>query len=135
MALDEDAARLAKGKNLATVVTLMPDGQPQALLTWVDHDGENILVNTEPRRQRAKNVSRDPRVTVLIHSADSPFDWAEVRGHVTAVVGGPQAREHIDELSNRYTGSDYGMPIDPDGRIILVVAPDKVNTPRSLGMA
>jgi PPOX class probable F420-dependent enzyme len=135
MALDEDAARLAKGKNLATVVTLMPDGQPQAQLTWVDHDGENVLVNTEPQRQRAKNVSRDPRVTVLIHSADNPFDFAEVRGHVATVIGGPQARQHIDELSNRYVGSDYGMPIGPDGRIILVIAPDKVNTPRSLGMS
>ena len=40
MPLDEDVIRLAKGKNLATVVTLMPDGQPQALLTWVDSDGE-----------------------------------------------------------------------------------------------
>ena len=134
MALDEDAARLAKGKNLATVVTLMPDGQPQAQLTWVDHDGENILVNTEPQRQRAKNVSRDPRVTVLIHSADNPFDFAEVRGHVAEVIGDPQARKHIDELSNRYVGSDYGMPIGPEGRIILVVAPDKVITPRTLGM-
>ena len=28
MPLDEDVARLAKGKNLATVVTLMPNGQP-----------------------------------------------------------------------------------------------------------
>ncbi len=32
MPLDEDVIRLAKGKNLATVVTLMPSGQPQALL-------------------------------------------------------------------------------------------------------
>ena len=48
MPLDEDAVRLARGKNLATVVTLMPDGQPQALLAWVDTDGEHILINTEP---------------------------------------------------------------------------------------
>jgi PPOX class probable F420-dependent enzyme len=133
MALDEDAARLAKGKNLATVVTLMPDGQPQALLTWVDHDGEHVLVNTEPQRQRAKNVSRDPRATVLIHSADNPWDWAEIRGHVVETIDGSQAREHIDELSNRYVGKDYANPIVPDGRIILVIAPDKVNTPKSLG--
>jgi hypothetical protein len=39
MPLDADVVRLARGKNLATVVTLMPDGQPQALLTWVDTDG------------------------------------------------------------------------------------------------
>ena len=82
MALDEDTIRLAKGKNLATVVTLMPSGQPQALLTWVDTDGEHILVNTEPQRQRARNVRRDPRITVLIHSAEDPWDWSEVRGPV-----------------------------------------------------
>jgi hypothetical protein len=76
MPLDQDTVRLAQGRNLATVVTSMPDGQPQALLTWVDTDGEHILVNTEPQRHRARNVSPDPRITVLAHSADSPWDWA-----------------------------------------------------------
>ncbi len=55
MPLDADAARLAKGQNLATVVTLMPDGQPQALLTWVDTDGEHVLVNTAPSHQARKD--------------------------------------------------------------------------------
>src|SRR3954454_8559137 len=102
MPLDEDAHRLATGKNLATVATLMPDGRPQALLTWVDSDGEYLLVNTEPQRQRIKNLERDPRVTVLIHSADNPWDWAEVRGHLVDVVDGQTARDHIDALSNKY---------------------------------
>jgi PPOX class probable F420-dependent enzyme len=128
MALDEHVIRLAKGKNLATVVTLMPDGQPQALLTWVDTDGEYVLVNTEPQRQRAKNVERDPRVTVLIHSATDPWDWAEVRGHVADVVDGQLARDHIDAMSEKYVGTKYRNPIGPNGRIILRVAPDKVNT-------
>src|SRR6185437_493 len=103
MSLDEDTIRLAKGENLATVVTLMPNGQPQALLTWVDTDGNNILINTEPQRQRARNVVRDPRITVLIHSKDNPWDWSEVRGHVTETVAGQEARDHIDALSHKYT--------------------------------
>jgi PPOX class probable F420-dependent enzyme len=133
VALDEDTIRLAKGKNLATVVTLMPSGQPQALLTWVDTDGEHVLVNTEPQRQRARNVSRDPRITVLIHSADDPWDWAEVRGHVVETATGDEARKHIDELSRKYVGTDYRNPIGPQGRIILKVAADKVNTPKTMG--
>jgi PPOX class probable F420-dependent enzyme len=133
MPLDEDTVRLAQGKNLATVVTLMPDGQPQALLTWVDTDGEHLLVNTEPQRQRAKNVRRNPRITVLIHSDSDPWDWSEVRGRVVDTVGGSEAREHIDKLSRKYTGTDYQPPVGPEGRVILKVAPDKVNTPRSLG--
>jgi PPOX class probable F420-dependent enzyme len=133
MPLDEDTVRLAKGKNLATVVTLMPDGQPQALLTWVDTDGEHLLVNTEPQRQRARNIRRDPRITVLIHSDQDPWDWSEVRGRVVGTVEGDEARQHIDELSRKYVGSDYRNPIGPQGRVILKVAPEKVNTPRRLG--
>jgi PPOX class probable F420-dependent enzyme len=132
MALDDDVVRLAKAPNLATVVTLMPSGQPQALLTWIDTDGEVLLVNTEPQRQRARNVARDPRITVLIHATDNPWDWAEVRGHVVGTVAGDEARAHIDELSHKYVGTDYQNPIGPEGRIILRVAPDKVNTPASV---
>ena len=131
--LDADADRLAREANLATVVTLMPDGQPQALLTWVDSDGEHLLINTEPQRQRARNVRRDPRITVLVHSSTNPWDWAEVRGRVVETIGEPRAREHIDELSRKYTGDDYNNPIGPEGRIILVVEPEKVNTPKSMG--
>jgi PPOX class probable F420-dependent enzyme len=133
MPLDEDTVRLAQGKNLATVVTLMPNGQPQALLTWVDSDGDYVLVNTEPQRQRARNIRRDPRITVLIHSDADPWDWSEVRGRVVETIDGSEAREHIDKLSRKYVGSDYRNPIGPQGRVILKIAADKVNTPRSLG--
>ena len=128
MELDPNTIRLAEGKNLASVVTLMPDGQPQALLTWVDTDGDHILINTEPQRQRAKNVERDPRITVLIHSSESDFDWSEVRGHVVDTVGGDEARTHIDHLAQKYTGADYSNPIGPEGRIILKVEAKKINT-------
>ena len=127
MPLDEDVVRLAKGKNLAAVVTLMPGGQPQALFTWIDTDGEHLLINTEPQRQKARNAARDPRVTILIRSDDF-YDWAEIRGHVIETVGGEAAREHIDELSQRYNGHEYTNPIGPQGRVILKIAADKVNT-------
>src|ERR1700678_2943367 len=102
MPLDEDTVRLATAKTLPSVVTLMPDGQPQAQLTWIDTDGDNILVNTEPQRQRGKNIRHDPRVTVLLHSDSDPWDWAEARGHVPETIGGQHARDHIDELSRKY---------------------------------
>jgi PPOX class probable F420-dependent enzyme len=129
MALADDVARLATEPTVATVVTLMPDGQPQAQLRWVDTDGEHLLVNTEPQRQAARNVARDPRVTVLLRSEDDPYDWVEVRGRVVETVDGAEARAHVDALSHKYTGADYQAPIGPEGRVILKVEPTKVVTP------
>ncbi len=128
MPLDEDVVRLAKGTNLATTVTVMPDGGLQALPTWIDTDGEHILINTEPQRQRARNIERDPRMTVLIVAKDNPWDFAEIRGRVVGTTTGQEARDHIDELSRRYLGTDYQNPIGPHGRVILRVAPEKINT-------
>jgi PPOX class probable F420-dependent enzyme len=129
MALDKDVVRLASGANLATIVTLMPGGQPQAQLRWIDADGENLLVNTEPQRQAARNVGRDPRITILIHSSENAYDWAEVRGTVVSTTTGEEARAHIDKLSRKYTGDDYQTPIGPQGRVLFRVAPLKVITP------
>jgi PPOX class probable F420-dependent enzyme len=129
MALDPDVVRLARGANLASIVTLMPGGEPQAQLRWIDTDGEVLLVNTEPQRQAAKNLARDPRCTVLIHTRDNDYDWAEVRGHVVEAVTGDEARAHIDSLAQKYTGDDYRMPIGPEGRILFRIAADRVVTP------
>jgi len=42
------------------------------------------------------------------------------------------ARKHIDELSRKYVGSDYRNPVGPQGRVILKIAADKVNTPATV---
>ena len=128
MSLPEIVTRLTKAPNLAAVTTLMPDGTPQSQFTWIDSDGEYVLVNTEPQRQRFKNIQRDPRITVLV-LGDNPWDWVEIRGRVVETVGGQEARDHIDELSRRYMNQDYQNPIGPQGRVILKIKPDRIITP------
>lgn len=133
MTLDDDVRRLATSTALATVVTQMPDGSFQALPLWVDCDETHILINTEPQRQRAKNLERNPAMTVLIVSKESDWDWVEVRGVVTESVSGQAARDHIDALSRRYLGVDYPNQVGPQGRIIYKLSPTKVNSPRRMG--
>lgn len=122
--LSERVQELAGGANYAARVTLMPDGTPQCQMTWIDHDGECILVNTEPERQVAKNVTKDPRMTVMIF--DSPYTFVEVRGTVIETIVGEAAREHIEKLAQRYTGGPYGRPIGPTGRVLYRLRADKV---------
>ncbi|HET6772219.1 MAG TPA: PPOX class F420-dependent oxidoreductase [Acidimicrobiales bacterium] len=123
--LDEKIHKLAtEGRNIAAVSTLMPDGTPQVTPLWVDADDEHIVLNTEVHRQKYKNISRDPRITVTIWDAEQPFIYGEVRGEVVETVTGPEARDHIDQLSQKYVGHDYANPIQSE-RVILKIAPHR----------
>ena len=120
--LEEGVRRLAKEPNFAALTTLLPDGQPMTHIMWVDCDDEHVLINTETHRQKARNIRRDPRVTVTIWDAADPYRYAEVRGEVTETVGGAEAREHIDSLSMKYNGHEYRNQIVSE-RLLVRIKP------------
>ena len=122
--IDDTVRALANGKNFAVLTTLLPSGQPQSQVMWVDADDDHVLINTEIHRQKFKNVERDPRATVTIFEADNPYHYAEVRGKVTELVRGDDARAHIDALSEKYTGHPYQGEIRSE-RVILKITPDR----------
>jgi PPOX class probable F420-dependent enzyme len=122
--LDDAAKKLAQGKNYGALTTLLPSGQPMTHVMWVDADDEHILINTEVHRQKYKNVLLDPRVAVAVIDSDDPQHYAEVRGRVIERVKGPEARSHIDRLSQKYRGEFYPGPIVSE-RVILKILPER----------
>jgi PPOX class probable F420-dependent enzyme len=123
--LDQTIRTLAAtGQNFAAVTTLLPDGTPMTQPLWVDADDEHLLLNTEVHRQKFRNISRDPRITIAIWDPGQPYNYVEVRGEVIETITGPEARSHIDQLSQRYMGRDYPGQIESE-RVILKVAPTK----------
>lgn len=115
---------LAQGKNYAVLTTMLPNGQFQSQVMWVDADEEHILINTELHRQKFKNVEHDDRATVTILQDGNPYRYAEVRGRVVEVVRGDQARAHIDALAQKYTGRPYSGEVQSE-RVILKIAPER----------
>lgn len=115
---------LAAAPSIGVLTTLMPDGSPQTHVMWVDGDDEHLLLNTEVHRSKFRNVERDPRVTVTIIDRDDFYSYVEIRGEVVETIRGPQAREHIDQLSRKYFGRDYGNPITSE-RVILKIRPHR----------
>lgn len=120
MALDADLEQLATGKNFAAITTLMPDGQPQTQIIWVDVDGDHLVVNTTVNRQKYRNVLADPRVTVTVFEDANPYRYVEARGVVASTQDGPAAAESIDALSQKYTGGPYAKGGTGD-RVILSI--------------
>lgn len=95
------------------LTTLMPDGQPQSSLVWLDLDGGCVRVNTTRERQKGRNMERDPRVSLLVVDAADTGRYIQVRGVADVTAEG--ALEHLDELTRRYTRHPcYYGHIHPD---------------------
>ncbi len=109
------------------LTTLMPDGSPQTTETWVDTDGEHVIINTVQTHLKVKNIARDPRVAVAVCDATDPSRYYAIRGRVvkTTTEGGA---EHIEALSQRYMGGPYPWYGGRDQvRVILTIAADKIH--------
>ncbi|MFB6188749.1 MAG: pyridoxamine 5'-phosphate oxidase family protein [Halapricum sp.] len=112
----------------AHVTTMTPAGKPHTTPVWIGYDTEanRLLVNTERGRRKERNVANDPTISVSMTDPDNPYRFLSVTGEVEEVTT-EGAREHIDELSRRYTGEDYANPIQTE-RVLLRIRPDEVLT-------
>jgi PPOX class probable F420-dependent enzyme len=116
----------------AIVTTMMPDGQPQSSVNWVDYDGTYVLLSTTLERRKGRNMLANPQVTVLVVDPADTSRWIEVRGQVAAItLEGAEAL--ADRLAQRYTGKAhfYGdvFPVErrrQETRVIVKIAPVKV---------
>ena len=109
------------------LTTLMPDGSPQLTQTWVDTDGEHVLINTVQGFQKIKNVERDPRVAVAVSDPSNPSRYYAVRGRVVDVTTKGGA-EHIEALAQRYLGAPYPWYGGRDQvRVIVSITADKIH--------
>lgn len=84
----------------------MPDGSPQITQTWVDTDGDHVLLNIVGGSQKSRNIARDPRVAIAIADPDNPSRYLAVRRSVIDVTTDGSV-DHIEVLAQKYLGSPY----------------------------
>ncbi len=97
---------LLRAPSTCYITTLMPDGSPQLTQTWVDTDGEHILINSVAGYQKLRNIERDPRVAVAVSDPAAPTRYITVRGRVTATTT-EAAADQIEALAQKYLGAPY----------------------------
>jgi PPOX class probable F420-dependent enzyme len=125
--LPEDLIALLHQPSPCFVDTTMPDGSPQMTQTWVDTDGDHILINTVQGFQKVKNVERDPRVAVSVSDPSNPSRYYAIRGRVVNLTTEGGA-EHIELLARRYLGGPYPWYGGRNQvRVILTIEADKIH--------
>jgi PPOX class probable F420-dependent enzyme len=120
--LGDDARRLLDGANFGHLSTLMPDGGPKVEPVWVGREGDRVLVTTDGRSIKARNVEGDPRVALSVTAFDDPYDQLLIRGRVVEVRPDDDLEE-LDRFSERYLGAPFARRRWSQ-RVVLVVEPD-----------
>jgi PPOX class probable F420-dependent enzyme len=124
--MEEQARTLLESKNFATVSTLRADGSIHSVFVWIHAEGDQVVLNSAKGRAWPRNVERDPRVTILVADQQDPYSYVQVRGRVVRSVEGDEARDHIEELSQKYTGGPYAGFSPGEVRVKYWVEPDQV---------
>lgn len=123
MKLSDKAKALIDSKAFAHVATINKDGSPQVSPVWVERDGDTVIINSEQKRLKVRNLKRDPHVSLSIQDTTNPYSYVEIRGKVLEVTteGG---FEGIDRLGKKYMGVDKYPGNSPgDVRVQVKIEP------------
>ncbi|MEU0544544.1 PPOX class F420-dependent oxidoreductase [Nocardia sp. NPDC005978] len=140
---DLEIAEFLQRSRIATLATLGPAGTPHLTAMWFGLINGEIWFETKAKSQKAVNLRRDPRVTVLVEAGDT---YDQLRG--VSIEGRAEIIDDADALFQvgisvweRYTGP-YSEEMKPfveqmlNKRIAIRIVPERVRSwdHRKLGM-
>jgi PPOX class probable F420-dependent enzyme len=107
------------------VGTKRSNGTVQMNPIWYERRGDEIWLNPASSRAWGKRLTAGADVTLLFVDPRNQWRWAQVQGEVIdqTAEGG---EDHIDRLSRRYLGRDYGAHRADDPRRIVRVRPTRI---------
>lgn len=120
----EEIRNLLDGKNFATVATIDADGGPQTSVVWILRDGDAVLFSTTVQRRKARNLARDPRVSLTVFDSANPYHSVDIRG-TAELIEDPDKSLPL-RLSHKYLGADPPPEPAETRRYIVRITPRKV---------
>jgi PPOX class probable F420-dependent enzyme len=106
----------------APLSTLRADGSPRNWVVWVGREDDHILVCTSDAIWKAKDMRRDPRVSVSVTDMANPYRMAAIQGRVVEVRRDEDCR-YMDPISLKYTNPPF--PSRGPDRVCFVIAVEK----------
>jgi PPOX class probable F420-dependent enzyme len=129
--LTAEQQRLLLEPNLAHIATINKDGSPQSTPLWVDFVDGYVLVNTADDRQKAKNVKRDPRVSLSVTDRKNLSKYVEIRGRVVELIY-DGAYDHLTKMAHKYAGPQARNPA-PSKQVRVIFKIEPLHTTSNVG--
>jgi len=113
---------------LCAITTINPDGQPHTVPVWCDFDGQRARVNFPAQTKKARNLQTNNKLSLLIIDPQNNGHWIEIQGHVDEThEDADGARDHINQLSQKYTGNPVYQDRRPGARRMYIIEATKIN--------
>lgn len=87
----------------AVLGTVGRSGAPHLTVVWYERRGDELVFNTTATRVKTRNLSRDPRASLLVGDAST---YVRATGRVREIARGREALEDIRRLAVRYDGEE-----------------------------
>jgi PPOX class probable F420-dependent enzyme len=94
---------LERPRRFAVLATITRDGAPRQAVVWYALRGDAIVVNSRPERGWPRDLTRDPRFSLLVEEG---YEWVSVRGRAERLTDPGQAQADIAEMARRYHADD-----------------------------
>jgi PPOX class probable F420-dependent enzyme len=133
--LNSAVGYILNGPHLSVLTTTDADGKPQTSVIFVKRDGDDVLFSTIRGRRKTVNMSRDPRVNLLIHGlpVDRPNAAGDGPNYVTIsgtveLTEDPDAAFH-QEMYDIHMGGATPPPEPGVQRVIARIVPRRIYVP------
>ena len=124
MTTPAEAQEFLRGNHRAILSTYRRDGGVQSSPVAATVDGEGrVIVSTRDTAMKAKNLTRDPRISVCAFSDNWWGPWVQVDG-TAEIVGRPEAIELLVDYYRRVAGEhpdwdEYRAAMESERRVLI----------------
>jgi PPOX class probable F420-dependent enzyme len=101
--------------------TIRPDDTAQVTPMWFEFDGEHVRFTHTTKRQKYRNLKRNPSMALSIVDPDNPVHYLEIAGRLVEIVPDPEGAFYV-RLQNRYGDPSTTPPANKADRVILVMS-------------
>jgi PPOX class probable F420-dependent enzyme len=129
MSPDEIKAFLTQGTRTGKLATVRENGRAHVAPIWFVLDGDDLIFNTWHSSVKAKNMRRDPRVSLSVDDETAPYAFVIIEGTVTLSDDLAESLKWATQIGSRYMGEDqaeaFGKRNSVEGELLVRLTPTK----------
>jgi PPOX class probable F420-dependent enzyme len=130
MSREEWRAFLLASPRTAQAATVRPDGRPHIAPVWFDLDGDDLVFTTWHTTVKARDLRRDPRISLCVDDERAPFSFVLIEGTAGLSDNLDDVRAWATRIAGRYMGvmraKAYGARNGVPGELLVRVSPTRV---------